>query len=189
VIDPDFGLTAQDYRQFRAGFPIELLAPLASHGVGHPDQDVLDIGTGSPARLLALDVRSVQGVDPSPQLLEQAAAIDAGAGVSVTYRVGTAERTGLPSESVDVVTAGQCWYWFDADAAAAELARVLRPSNAGTPPSEARNVTGFVPRSFQDHVPPGQQRSYGSLSLSGSHPGRRYGCLSHLCAVSPVARP
>ncbi|MCA1820818.1 MAG: class I SAM-dependent methyltransferase [Pseudonocardia sp.] len=129
MIKPDFGRTAQDYRQFRAGFPIELKAPLAAHGVGHPDQDVLDIGTGtgSLARLLAPHVRSVQGVDPSPQLLEQAAAIDAGAGVSVTYRVGTAEQTGLPSESVDVVTAGQCWHWFDADAAAVECARVLRP--------------------------------------------------------------
>jgi hypothetical protein len=37
VIKPDFGRTAQDYRQFRAGFPIELKAPLAAHGVGHPD--------------------------------------------------------------------------------------------------------------------------------------------------------
>jgi hypothetical protein len=35
-----------------------------------------------------------EGVDQSPQLLEQAAAIDAEAGVSVTYRVGTADRPG-----------------------------------------------------------------------------------------------
>lgn len=127
---PDFGRTADDFRRFRAGFPTQLLGPLAAHGVGLSDQDVLDVGTGtgSLARLLAPHVHSVQGLDPSPQLLEQARQLDAEAGVSITYRVATAEHTGLDAESVDVVTAGQCWHWFDADAAAAELARVLRPN-------------------------------------------------------------
>jgi SAM-dependent methyltransferase len=129
VIRPDFGRTADDYRRHRAGFPAELLAPLAAHGVGLAHQEVLDVGTGtgSLARLLAPRVRSVTGLDPSPPLLERARQVDAEAGISIAYRVGTAEHTGLDAASIDVVTAGQCWHWFDADAAAAELARVLRP--------------------------------------------------------------
>jgi SAM-dependent methyltransferase len=45
----------------------------------------------------------------------------------VDVRVGTAEATGLPDASADLVAVGQAWHWFDEPAAAAEVARVLRP--------------------------------------------------------------
>jgi SAM-dependent methyltransferase len=60
-------------------------------------------------------------------MLEQAATLDKTAGVSVDYRVGMAEKTGLPDSSADVVSAGQCWHWFDRPRAAAEARRVLKP--------------------------------------------------------------
>jgi SAM-dependent methyltransferase len=126
---PDFGPTARDYRRFRAGFPPRLLDGLAAHGIGYPGQDVLDVGTGTGtlARLLAPRVRSMRGVDPSPELIGEARELSAEAGVDITYTLGTAEHTGLGTASVDVVTAGQCWHWFRAAEAGAELARVLRP--------------------------------------------------------------
>ncbi|MDQ3929373.1 MAG: class I SAM-dependent methyltransferase, partial [Chloroflexota bacterium] len=40
---------------------------------------------------------------------------------------GRAEATTLPAESVDFVTAGQAFHWFDREGARAEFARVLRP--------------------------------------------------------------
>jgi ubiquinone/menaquinone biosynthesis C-methylase UbiE len=45
----------------------------------------------------------------------------------VHFRVATAEDTGLDASSFDIVTAGQCWHWFDSGAAMAEIQRVLRP--------------------------------------------------------------
>jgi SAM-dependent methyltransferase len=42
-------------------------------------------------------------------------------------RGGTAEETGVESESVDIVTAGQAMHWFDPAAALPEIARILRP--------------------------------------------------------------
>jgi SAM-dependent methyltransferase len=63
-------------------------------------------------------------------LLEEARRLDAECGVEVEYRTARAEQTGLASRSADVVVAGQCWHWFDRPAAAAEAARVLRPSGA-----------------------------------------------------------
>ncbi|MDK6657816.1 class I SAM-dependent methyltransferase, partial [Escherichia coli] len=39
---------------------------------------------------------------------------------------GTAERTGLESNSVDVATCAQTWHWVDPTAASKELTRVLR---------------------------------------------------------------
>ncbi|GGJ93445.1 methyltransferase type 11 [Pilimelia anulata] len=127
---PDFGRTADDYARHRAGFPPELLDRLAARGVTAAGRRVLDLGTGtgSLARLFAGAGADVTGVDPAPALLDRARELDATAGVAVTYRVGSAERTGLPADPpFDVVAAGECWHWFEPDAAAAEVYRLLRP--------------------------------------------------------------
>ena len=44
--------------------------------------------------------------------------------------MATAEDTQLPGASYDLVTAGQCWHWFDGDRAAAEARRLLRPGGS-----------------------------------------------------------
>jgi len=125
----DFGRTAQDYAVHRAGFPPSLFSRLAALGIGLPGQNIVDLGTGtgSLARGFALRGSLVVGIDPAEALLEQAIQMDVNAQVSVDYRVGRAEKTGLPSASADVVSAGQCWHWFDRPAAAQEAARILKP--------------------------------------------------------------
>lgn len=40
---------------------------------------------------------------------------------------GTAEHLPLPDHSVDLITAGQAWHWFNQRMALREFARVLRP--------------------------------------------------------------
>lgn len=123
----DFGRTATDYAAHRAGFPDAFFARLDGFGVGRPGQRVLDLGTGTGtlARNLARRGARVIGIDPAPAMLDAARALDREAGVVVDYRVGRAEATGLDAASVDVVTAGQCWHWFDRARAAAEARRVL----------------------------------------------------------------
>ncbi len=125
----DFGKTAADYARHRAGFPAELFDRLARFGAGAPGQRVLDLGTGTGtvARSLALRGCAVTAIDPAAAMLEQAAALDREAGVHVEYRVGKAEETGLAAGSFDLVTAGQCWHWFKAAKAAAEVRRQLVP--------------------------------------------------------------
>ncbi|MEV6791792.1 methyltransferase domain-containing protein [Streptomyces sp. NPDC051320] len=127
--DPDFGLTATDYARHRAGFPPGLVERLNRSGIGVPGQRVLDLGTGtgSLARLFARVGAETVGVDPAGPLLEQARELDRAAGVRTEYHEATAEKTGLPAASFDVVSAGQCWHWFDAPRAAAEVTRLLRP--------------------------------------------------------------
>jgi SAM-dependent methyltransferase len=53
--------------------------------------------------------------------------MDAEAGVAVRYVAAEAEATGFDDASLDLVTAGQCWHWFDRARAAAEARRILRP--------------------------------------------------------------
>jgi SAM-dependent methyltransferase len=127
-VNPDFGRTANDYAQHRAGFPESLFERLAGMGIGLSGQAVLDLGTGtgSLARGFARRGCRVVGLDISEQLLERARAIDAAEALAIEYRVVRAEDTGLPDSSFDVVAAGQCWHWFRRADAATEAARLLR---------------------------------------------------------------
>jgi len=125
----DFGRTADDYARHRAGFPDSFFARLASEGLARPGLHALDLGTGTGtlARGLARLGLTVTGLDPSAEMLAQARTLDAEAGVTVAHVTATAEATGQDDASFDLVTAGQCWHWFDRPRAAAEALRILRP--------------------------------------------------------------
>ena len=123
----DFGGTAREYAAYRTAFPAELFTRLAAIGVGLPGQRVADLGTGTGtlARSFAAAGCAVTGVDIAPEMLSQARQADAAAGLEIAYRVAPAEETGLAGNAWDVVSAGQCWHWFDRRRAAAEAHRLL----------------------------------------------------------------
>lgn len=125
----DFGRTARDYGAYRAGFPAAFFSRLQAMGIGLPGQRVADLGTGTGtvARGFARLGCAVTGIDPAPALLREAERLDAEAGVRVRYQTGRAEDTGLGGARWDVVSAGQCWHWFDRPRAAAEARRLLVP--------------------------------------------------------------
>jgi SAM-dependent methyltransferase len=121
--------TAADYASFRAGFPAEFYERLADHARAGTPGRALDLGTGTGnlARGLAARGWRVTGLDISNAMIGAARRLDAAAGVSVDYRVGRSEATGLPAASFDLICAGTCWHWFDRPAAAREAHRLLRP--------------------------------------------------------------
>lgn len=128
-VEPDFGLTVADYAQHRADFPTELFARLAKRGFGRAGQRLLDLGTGTGAlaRVFQQAGCQVTGLDPSAQMLLGARQLAGASGPAIHWIQASAEQTGLRDQSYDLVSAGQCWHWFDAHAAAREIARVLRP--------------------------------------------------------------
>ena len=119
-----FDRDAAVYAQVRPAYPREALAWLLPAGA----RRVLDLAAGTGKLTAGVievlgDEPDVVAVDPSAPMLAELSARLPG----VATRCGTAEAIPLADASVDAVLVGQAWHWFDAEAAAAEIARVLRP--------------------------------------------------------------
>lgn len=125
----DFGPTARDYARHRAGFPPELFFRLEANRHLEPGMRALDLGTGTGtlARGLARRGLVVTAVDVSRDLLSEAGRLAKLDRVELELLEAPAENTGLPDGAFDVITAGQCWHWFDRPVVAVECRRMLAP--------------------------------------------------------------
>ena len=142
-----FAGQGEDYDRLRPGYPpaaLEamlaalpgvpaLLSGTASTSDGAPSSDAssslraVDLGAGTGKLSWALVERGfeVTAVDTSAAMLETARR--RGAPGALATRVAPAEATGLPAASAELVTVAQAWHWFDAEAASAEVLRLLAP--------------------------------------------------------------
>jgi len=125
----DFGRTAVDYERFRPGFPDSFFDRLTEEGWIEAGLRVLDLGTGTGTLALGFASRGLYatGLDIAPELLEVAQQTASDEGLHVRLVEGEAQATGLEDDSFDIVSAGQCWWWFDSDAVIQESSRVLVP--------------------------------------------------------------
>ena len=132
-IDPgrqiDWSLTSADYAAHRPGPPARLYDMLTALGAGTPGQHVLDLGTGT--GLVALEFArrgcKVSGTDIAPGQIDAARQQVRTEGLEADFQVAPAEACPFADASFDIVTASQCWLYFDAERAWAEVQRVLRP--------------------------------------------------------------
>ena len=126
----DFGRKAGDYERFRPGFPDSFLHRLENDGWITAGQRVLDLGTGTGTLALGFAARGLEatGLDIAPELLEVARGRGRDRDLPVRFVEGRAEATGQDDAGFNIVSAGQCWWWFDSDAALSEAVRVLAPN-------------------------------------------------------------
>ncbi|MDQ2996408.1 MAG: class I SAM-dependent methyltransferase [Chloroflexota bacterium] len=124
-----FSSRVENYVKYRPLYPSEVVALLATECGLTPDALVADIGagTGLLAELFLKHGNRVFGVEPNREMRV------AGERLLTDYRQytsidGTAEATTLDDQSVEIITAGQAFHWFDRTKARAEFARILRPS-------------------------------------------------------------
>lgn len=129
IENANFGNAVADYVKHRAGFPDSLFRRLGDWGIGNDQQSILDVGTGtgSLARGFAQRGNRVIAIDIAPEMLEAASSIDAQLDLDIEYRLAPAEEIPLGDRSMDVVSAGQCWHWFNSSIVMQEALRVLKP--------------------------------------------------------------
>lgn len=122
-----FQSQASDYAAARPTYSPELYTAIMSYMDDHgykSRETAADIacGSGQASLDLAKLFKNVIGIDASPSQVAEAPVAG-----NLRYALGTAEATGLPDASCDLVTVAQALHWFDLPAFYAEAARVLRP--------------------------------------------------------------
>ena len=124
----DWGRTSDDYSEHRPDYPDAFYERLAEQNIGLPGQRILDLGTGVGflAQRFAQAGAEVVGIDIAAGQLEVARRRAAEAELRIDYQVASAEETHQQDNYFDVVTASQCWLYFDKPRATAEAKRVLR---------------------------------------------------------------
>ena len=115
---------AADYARFRPDYPPAALDAMLE-GLGDPAAlTAADIGAGTGISARSLAARGVRVIAVEPNAAMRAAAAP---DPRIEWRDGTAEDTGLPAASVDLVVCAQAFHWFHQSEAIAEFRRVLRP--------------------------------------------------------------
>ena len=120
-----FARAADAYERGRPSHPRPAVERLAGELGLRPGARVLDLaaGTGKLTRSLVETGAEVVAVEPVDEMRAALAA----ALPQVEALVGTAEAIPLGDGTVNGVTVGQAFHWFDGDAALAEIHRVLVP--------------------------------------------------------------
>ena len=113
---------AQHYAAFRPAYPEALFDWLASLAPQHRVAWDCGAGSGQATAPLAARFGHVVATDISAAQLAAAPPLP-----HVEYRVASAEASGLPDHSVDLVTVAQAMHWFDLPRFHAEVRRVLQP--------------------------------------------------------------
>lgn len=128
--DFDFGKTSADYARYRDIYPASMYEKLRQFGVGTKGQYILDLGSGTAILPLNMAPGGADFVaaDISENQIALAKQTAKSRGIdNITFRVCPAEDTGFPDNTFDAVTAVQCFPYFDAEKAADEIRRVLKP--------------------------------------------------------------
>jgi SAM-dependent methyltransferase len=123
-----FSSRVADYIRYRPGYPPPLIEPMRTVCGLRPEHVVADIGcgTGFLAMLFLTNGNRVFGVEPNEEMRL------AGAEYLSEYKHflsvnGCAEATTLADASLDFITAGQAFHWFEPVAARREFLRILKP--------------------------------------------------------------
>jgi ubiquinone/menaquinone biosynthesis C-methylase UbiE len=124
-----FSNRVADYVRYRPGYPAGVLALLRDHCGLRPQHVIADVGSGTGflSKLFLKNGNQVYGVEPNTEMRqageEYLASYDAFSSIA-----GSAESTTLGDSSVDFVTAGQAFHWFEQTAARREFSRILKLS-------------------------------------------------------------
>jgi ubiquinone/menaquinone biosynthesis C-methylase UbiE len=134
AIDPgktiDWGNTTEDYAKYRPGPPQTFYDKLRALDVGLPEQSILDLGTGTGVLAREFAKRAAKhvcGTDISEVQITMAKELAEKSRLQVRFEVAPAERQPFGEKEFDVISANQCWLYFDKTKAIPEVKRLLKP--------------------------------------------------------------
>lgn len=123
-----FSSRVENYAKYRPGYLPEVIEVLKSACGLTAESIIADIGSGTGllSELFLNNGNLVFGVEPNELMREKAEKL---LKASVHFRsvAATAENTTLPDGSIDFITAGQAFHWFDRKATKQEFVRILKP--------------------------------------------------------------
>ena len=125
----DWGKTSEEYAKYRDIYPEEFYRKIVDRGLCIKGQKVLDLGTGTgvlPRNMYRFGADWV-GTDISPEQIEQAKRLSESAGMKIDYYASSTEELDFPKESFDVITACQCFWYFDHERVMPKLSELLKP--------------------------------------------------------------
>lgn len=124
-----FSNRATDYVRYRPGYPLAMYNLLVRECDLRPEHVIADIGSGTGllSKLFLDHGNRVFGVEPNAEM-RAAGEEFLRSDTKFTSVDGSAEATNLGAASVDFVTAGQAFHWFNTAAARHEFWRILKPS-------------------------------------------------------------
>jgi SAM-dependent methyltransferase len=123
-----FSSRVADYIRYRPGYPTEALAVLRKECDLRPGHVVSDVGSGTGflSELFLKNGNRVYGIEPNAAMRaageEYLASYDSFVSIDAA-----AEATTLENGTIDFVTAGQAFHWFEPEAARREFQRILKP--------------------------------------------------------------
>lgn len=124
----DWGRTSDDYAKFRDIYPQEFYEKIINRGLCIKGQNALDIGTGTGVipRNMACYGAKWTGTDISENQIKQAELLSEG--MDIRYHAVSAEKIDFPDNSFDVITACQCFWYFDHNILMPKLFKILKPN-------------------------------------------------------------
>jgi ubiquinone/menaquinone biosynthesis C-methylase UbiE len=123
-----FSNRVENYEKYRPNYPNEIINFLNTKIQLDKEDIIADIGsgTGISAKLFLDNGNEVYGIEPNAEMRS------AGEKSLIHYTNfhsldASSEDTKLESESVDVITSGQAFHWFEPEATKKEFLRILKP--------------------------------------------------------------
>ena len=123
----DWGRTSADYAKYRDIYPDEFYERIVKRGLCVSGQNVLDLGTGTgvfPRNMLKFGAKWT-GIDIAENQIEQARKLSDG--TNIEYFCVPVEKAEFPDDSFDVITACQCFWYFDHEKLIPKLCKMLKP--------------------------------------------------------------
>lgn len=127
-----FSSRVENYIKYRPAYPRAVVSLLVAECGLTSDSIIADVGSGTGilSELFLRHGNTVYGVEPNGEMRAAAERLlkDYASFHSID---GKAEATTLARDSVDVVTAGQAFHWFDQEKGRKEFDRILKPKGWG----------------------------------------------------------